>query len=148
MEFHFRCMDCARFGKSCTDMTGTEPAGSCFVKPKCSVCEYYAGVNQESGICTYHYRTKKETPCVASGHDDFVSASDSCKYFRDRHEKCIHCKHYQKGRSYGIGYCDIMPPAGQVQKRKHVSASDICGDFETDMKFYDPFTFEKEGESK
>lgn len=27
-------MDCARFGKSCIDMTGIEPAGSCFVKPE------------------------------------------------------------------------------------------------------------------
>lgn len=34
MEFHFRCMDCARFNRSCTDMTGTEPAGSCFVNPE------------------------------------------------------------------------------------------------------------------
>ena len=25
-------MDCAHFGKSCTDMTGTEPAGGCFEK--------------------------------------------------------------------------------------------------------------------
>ena len=31
MEFHAHCMDCAKFGKSCTDMTGTEPAGSCYV---------------------------------------------------------------------------------------------------------------------
>lgn len=31
MEFHFRCMDCAKYGKECQDMTGTEPAGSCFI---------------------------------------------------------------------------------------------------------------------
>lgn len=37
MEFHFRCMDCARFNRSCTDMIGIEPAGSCFVKPECKV---------------------------------------------------------------------------------------------------------------
>lgn len=29
--FKAHCMDCAKFGKSCTDMTGTEPAGGCYV---------------------------------------------------------------------------------------------------------------------
>lgn len=31
MIFEAHCMDCAKFGKSCKDMTGTEPAGGCYV---------------------------------------------------------------------------------------------------------------------
>lgn len=31
MEFHYKCIDCAKYGKECQDMTGTEPAGGCFV---------------------------------------------------------------------------------------------------------------------
>lgn len=31
MVFKAQCMDCVKFGKSCTDMTGTEPAGGCFI---------------------------------------------------------------------------------------------------------------------
>ena len=29
--FNFSCSDCVKFGNSCKDMTGTEPAGGCFV---------------------------------------------------------------------------------------------------------------------
>lgn len=144
MEFHFRCMDCARFNRSCTDMIGIEPAGSCFVKPECKVCEYYLGLNEEGGICTYHYRTKKEEPDAAAGHDDLVNAKDSCRNFRDRYMKCLYCAHYQKGKVYGIGYCSILPPAGTVQKRKRVSIGDICENYELNGHFYNPFSFEKE----
>lgn len=31
MEFHYKCIDCAKYGKECQDMTGTEPVGGCFV---------------------------------------------------------------------------------------------------------------------
>lgn len=31
MAFHFKCIDCGKFGKECTDATGTEPVCSSFV---------------------------------------------------------------------------------------------------------------------
>lgn len=110
---------------------------------ECRICEYYAAVNQDAGICIYHYRTGLEKADAAAGHDDFVNAEDCCRQFRDRHRKCMYCEHYEKTKTYGIGYCKILPSAGQVQQKKRVSVSDVCEQFETSVLFVSPFDFEK-----
>lgn len=48
MAFHNMCMDCKKFGVSCNDTIGTEPAPECFVpktseecKQECRTCKNY-----------------------------------------------------------------------------------------------------------
>ena len=106
---------------------------------ECRICEYYAAVTPAAGICTYHYRSGREKPDVASGHDDLVNANDSCMNFRDRHRKCRYCRHYEKTKTYGLGYCGIIQPAGKVQQKLRVSGSDICDMFDTEYQFADPY---------
>ena len=95
-----------------------------FTPNNCTMCEYYAAVNQDAGICTYHYRTGLEKADAAAGHDDFVNAKDCCPHFRDSEIKCCHCQHYQR-KTHVSGYCDII----QVHKKLLVQRDDVCDNF-------------------
>lgn len=73
--FQLHCRDCARFGVSCQDMIGTEPAGSCYVStPRFVGSDYQLRqVKMALSILKDYCHTTTCAKCMIRGYCSYAS---------------------------------------------------------------------------